>query len=119
MATLKAFSLAFKPGEAVLTFKVSGVDDADPQYQFFRKACYKERGVFVITECMSQEELEYLYLRNDIYLSLHRSEGYGLTIREAMLHGLYVVATGWSWNIDFMNREKAFTVQYTLVPIDM
>jgi len=52
-----------------------------------------------------------------VYLSLHRSEGYGLTIREAMLHNLYIVATGWSGNMDFMEGERVFPAPYTLVPV--
>lgn len=63
--------------------------------------------------------MDELYLRHDVYLSLHRSEGYGLTIREAMLHGLYVIATGWSGNMDFMGGERCYAVPYTLVPVNL
>lgn len=119
LAVLQAFTLAFKPGAAELTFKVSGVKEHSELFKIFRNICSKTIGVHIITDVLSPEALNELYLHHDIYLSLHRSEGYGLTIREAMLHGLYVVATGWSGNMDFMTGELAYPVPYTLVPMDM
>ena len=41
----------------------------------------------------------------DCYVSLHRSEGLGLTMAEAMAVGKPVVATAWSGNLDFMSDE--------------
>lgn len=52
----------------------------------------------------------------DILLSLHRAEGFGLTLAEAMRRGKVVVATGWSGNIDFMTAENSCPVAYRLVP---
>jgi glycosyltransferase involved in cell wall biosynthesis len=52
----------------------------------------------------------------DCMLSLHRSEGYGFAIAEAMALGRAVVATGWSGNMDFMTGPGAFMVPYRLVP---
>ena len=42
----------------------------------------------------------------DVYVSLHRSEGLGLAMAEAMLMGKPVVATGYSGNTEFMNEEE-------------
>ena len=47
----------------------------------------------------------------DAYVSLHRSEGTGLTITDAMALGKPVIATGWSGNMDFMNVANSFPVQ--------
>ncbi|MDD2967111.1 MAG: glycosyltransferase [Desulfovibrionaceae bacterium] len=117
LAALQAFSLAFKDGEAELTFKVSNVQ-ADPNaFDAFKNACTQVPCVHIITQAMTSDELTSLYCQNDIYLSLHRSEGYGLTIREAMLCGLHIVATGWSGNMDFMTGELAHPVPYTLIPL--
>jgi glycosyltransferase involved in cell wall biosynthesis len=52
----------------------------------------------------------------DIVLSLHRGEGFGLVLAEAMLLGKSVVATGWSGNTDFMDGTNAALVGYRLVP---
>jgi hypothetical protein len=53
----------------------------------------------------------------DAYVSLHRSEGLGLTITEAMAHGKPVVATGWSGNTDVMHAGNSFPIDYRLVDI--
>jgi len=57
-----------------------------------------------------------LYSSADAVLSLHRSEGFGLVLAEAMLHGLAVVATNWSGNVDFLTDKNGMPVSYTLVP---
>ncbi len=119
LAALKAFELAFAPGEAELTFKINNSQADSQAFDAFRHACARVPGVRLLTETLSAEALEDLYLRHDVYLSLHRSEGYGLTIREAMLHGLHAVATGWSGNMDFMHGALAHPVPYALVPVNM
>jgi hypothetical protein len=54
----------------------------------------------------------------DVYVSLHRAEGIGLTIADAMALGKPVIATGWSGNTDFMNIANSFPVSYRLVELD-
>lgn len=113
-AILAAFSRAFLPGEADLTFKVSHPDADRARYQKFREACQRVPGARLIEDVYSWEEMERLYQAHDVYISLHRSEGFGLTIREALNMGLCVLATGWSGNMDFMNHPNAQAVPYSL-----
>jgi glycosyltransferase involved in cell wall biosynthesis len=54
----------------------------------------------------------------DVYMSLHRSEGFGLPLAEALCGGMPVVATGWSGNIDFMNAANSYLLEYSLVDVD-
>lgn len=58
-----------------------------------------------------------LYASSDAFVSLHRSEGLGLSLVEAMSLGLPVVATGWSGNVDFMTPENSCPVDFTLAPV--
>ena len=51
-------------------------------------------------------------------MSLHRSEGFGLTIAEAMLIGKPVITTGYSGNLDFATDETALLVDYKLIPVE-
>ncbi len=53
----------------------------------------------------------------DIVISLHRSEGFGLVPAQAMALGKPVIATGWSGNLDFMNKNNSALVSYSLMPV--
>ncbi|MFN2463696.1 MAG: glycosyltransferase family 4 protein [Candidatus Dormibacteria bacterium] len=53
----------------------------------------------------------------DCYISLHRSEGFGLTLAEAMLLGKPTIATGYSGNLDFMTSENSYLVRAAEVPV--
>ena len=62
-------------------------------------------------------EVQDLVAACDVYVSLHRSEGTGLTISDAMGLGKPVIATNWSGNTDFMNESNSYPVSYKLVPL--
>ena len=51
----------------------------------------------------------------DCFVSLHRSEGFGLAMAEAMALGKPVIATNWSGNTDFMNPHNAACIDFRLV----
>ena len=52
----------------------------------------------------------------DVFISLHRSEGYGLNIKECLEHGIPTLATAWSGNMDYMNTyPHSFPIDYHLV----
>lgn len=51
---------------------------------------------------------------SDVYVSLHRAEGFGLGMAEAMCLGKPVIATGYSGNMDYMTPETSYLVDYTL-----
>lgn len=73
--------------------------------------------VYIIAEELTGRTLARLYGRADAFLSLHRSEGFGLCLAEAMAHGLPVVATGYSGNLDFMDAESAYLIDHKVVPV--
>jgi glycosyltransferase involved in cell wall biosynthesis len=50
----------------------------------------------------------------DCYVSLHRSEGLGLTMAEAMGIEKPVIATGYSGNLDFMTPDNSYLVDYAI-----
>lgn len=73
--------------------------------------------VYVIAEELTRQTVARLYARADAYLSLHRSEGFGLCLAEAMAHGLPVVATGYSGNLDFMDAQSAYLIEHRVIPV--
>jgi len=84
------------------------------------RAAAAEAGgrVIVIDRVFSTDETISLMDACDAYISLHRSEGLGLTMAEAMLLAKPVIATGYSGNLDFMNPTNSLLVDYQLVEID-
>jgi glycosyltransferase involved in cell wall biosynthesis len=74
--------------------------------------------VYFVDAVLNRPQVNLLMSLVDAYASLHRSEGFGLTMAEAMALGKPVVATGYSGNTDFMRPSNSFLVDYELVQID-
>ena len=66
---------------------------------------------------LSREEMFGLQNTIDCYVSLHRSEGFGLGMAECMYLGKPVIATGYSGNLDFMDRDNSLLVDYKMIPL--
>ena len=77
----------------------------------------RDAPVTVIDRYFTRAEVLGLVQACDAYVSLHRCEGFGLTLAEAMSLGKPVVATYYSGNVDFMSPWNSFPVPYRLVPI--
>jgi glycosyltransferase involved in cell wall biosynthesis len=73
--------------------------------------------IHVIDCSLTAPERDALMAGCDCYVSLHRSEGFGLTIAEAMAHAKPVIATAYSGNVDFITRENAYLVDFELVVV--
>ncbi len=75
------------------------------------------KNIYYITDNLSRKEIESLIADVDVLVSLHRSEGFGLPLAEAMYLGTPVIATGWSANVEFMENDCSCLVNYTLTEI--
>ncbi len=71
----------------------------------------------LVDRWMTDAQRRALAARADCYVSLHRSEGFGLTMAEAMALGKPVIATGYSGNLDFMDSSTAYLVGHGLVEV--
>jgi len=69
----------------------------------------------IITDTIEKADLLRLIRSSTAYVSLHRSEGFGLFLAEAMALGRPVVATGYSGNMDYMTEDTSWPVKYELV----
>lgn len=79
---------------------------------------YKDiSNIIIISEHFSKSKLHSLIQQCDVLISLHGSEGFGLTIAEAMAYGKIVIGTGYSGNLDFMNINNSFLVKYDFTTI--
>jgi len=66
----------------------------------------------IVTEYIDRAQVEALIAAMDVYVSLHRSEGFGYTLAEAMMLGVPAMATGYSGNLDFMTEANSYLVDY-------
>jgi glycosyltransferase involved in cell wall biosynthesis/SAM-dependent methyltransferase len=73
--------------------------------------------IVLMDDYLDPEDKDRLMRSCDCYVSLHRSEGLGLTVAEAMFHGKPVIATNYSGTTELMTPENSFPVGYELVPI--
>ena len=74
-------------------------------------------NIQVIDGFLDDDALRSLYLSADVLLSLHRAEGFGLPMLEAMALGVPVIATAYSGNLDFMTEVTGMLVPARTVPV--
>lgn len=75
-------------------------------------------GGVLIDQNMTGSEFANLFHVADVYVSLHRSEGFGLGLAESMAIGKPVIGTAYSGNLDFMSASNSCLVGYTLREVD-
>jgi glycosyltransferase involved in cell wall biosynthesis len=118
LAAIEAFRRAFPAGSGpTLVLKSINGDRWLAQLEELRAAAAGRSDIRVIDGYLSAEENAGLMATCDCYVSLHRSEGFGLTMAEAMAYGKPVVATAYSGNLMFMTDETSYLVPYELTPI--
>ena len=117
-AAIDAFREAYgeNPEHVKLVIKINNPKEAD--IAFVEEHIGGKAGYTLITERMEKEKLNSLIRLCDVFLSLHRAEGFGLVMAEAMALGTPAVATGWSANAEFMPEDASCPVKYTLVPVN-
>jgi glycosyltransferase involved in cell wall biosynthesis len=117
LALIDAFKTAFAPSEPVrLVIKCVNAD-SDPDGFAAMNARARGYPIDFHAGYWPSQDLRDLMAACDAYVSLHRSEGTGLTITDAMALGKPVIATSWSGNVDFMDVSNSFPVRYELVEL--
>ncbi|MEG4960848.1 MULTISPECIES: glycosyltransferase [unclassified Microcoleus] len=118
LAVIQAFKQAFGEDDGVLlTIKSSNSNKFPEERASLNSAIANNSNIKHLDGYLSKDEINGLLYNCDCYVSLHRCEGFGLTMAEAMFYGKPVIATGYSSNTEFMNVGNSFLVKYKLVPI--
>jgi glycosyltransferase involved in cell wall biosynthesis len=112
LAVLRAFRDAFgKREDCELIVKVNHADAFPERLRCLREQA-AEHSARLMEETFRHEDVAALIAASDCVVSLHRSEGFGLVLGEAMLMGKPVIATAYSGNLDFTTPSTAFLVSY-------
>ena len=119
LGLIEAFKRAFHRTEDVFLY-LKSVHGNQHSHDFasLRVAAGGQTNITITDAVYTREEVDALVHFCDCYVSLHRSEGFGFPIAEAMKAGKPVVVTAYSGNMDFTNSENSFLVNYKLSRIE-
>ncbi len=114
----RGFCRAFEPGAGPSLVIKSICGDEFPAEREALAAATRDRPeIHLLKDTVSAGMKDAMIAGCDCYVSLHRSEGLGLTMAEAMYFGRPVIATAYSGNLDFMNEGNSYLVPHTMVEI--
>jgi glycosyltransferase involved in cell wall biosynthesis len=119
LGAVRAFQRAFTPGDRRAFLLVKG-NRAHLNLEAWSQLRHQVQGwpnIRLWDQVISRPQVHRLIQLCDAVLSLHRSEGFGLVMAEAMALGRVAVATGWSGNLDFMDESNSALVRYDLVKV--
>ena len=113
---IKAFVKAFPNNNDVCL--VIKINNSQPKHiREIKKQLKTVKHYRLIAKVLDNPDLYSLISLCDAFVSLHRGEGFGLVMAEAMLLGTVCIATNYSANTDFMNKDNSCLVDYKLCPI--
>ncbi len=119
LGVIAAFRRAFPGNERVRLFiKLGNVEFQPELHARLREVTRVDARIVPLVGYLARPELWSLMASVDCFVSLHRAEGFGLGMAEAMACGKAVIATGWSGNVDFTRPGNALVVDYSLVALE-
>jgi glycosyltransferase involved in cell wall biosynthesis len=117
LGILTAFRAAFGTSSNTrLILKINHAEHRPAEMTRIREAA-SGMAVTIIDRTMDRAHVNGLIHMSDCLVSLHRSEGFGFTMAEAMYLAKPVIATAYSGNLDFTTADNSFLVGYDLVPV--
>jgi FkbM family methyltransferase len=113
-----AFQKAFPGRDDVrLTIKTINSERRPVEAERLRAAVADDDRIELLERYLSVDELHDLYARSTCYVSLHRSEGFGLTVAEAMARAMPVISTHYSSTTEFLDEHTGWPIPYRLVKV--
>ena len=118
MDVIKAFKMAFSPQDTNVGLVIKLKANSLEEEKMLQNELKGYENIYFVKEILTKPQVGSLLQCVDVFVSLHRAEGFGLVMAEAMLLGTPVIATNWSANTEFMNEKVACMVDYTLVKLE-
>jgi len=120
IGALEAFQRAWgdRPQAVYFVLKISNSNVRPDAMKIVADYVDRNRSIILIDGYLDRPSVNALIYNCDCYVSLHRSEGFGLPLAEAMYMGKPVIGTGWSGNMDFMNIGNSLPVRYRIVEFE-
>lgn len=104
--------------DVCLVLKLHGADAMPEAANKIKEIASAAHGrILLIDQEVSDNDVKNLVRCCDVFVSLHRAEGFGRGLAEAMSLSKPVVATAYSGNLDFMDADTACLVGYDLIPV--
>lgn len=118
IGVMQAFMQAFdkEDGKVGLVIKINNPVKED--IKKIKTIMNGYQNIYFIQDTLSRDQVNSLIQCVDVVVSLHRAEGFGLVLAEAMLLGTPTIATNWSSNTEFMNSDVSCMVDYKLITIE-
>lgn len=119
IGVIQAFKAAFgrDDKQVGLVIKMSGEELSGSDKERLESYLAEYDNIYVMTGNYRKTEVNSLLAAVDVFVSLHRAEGFGLVMAEAMMVGTPVIATNWSANTEFMNSDVACMVDYKMTEV--
>jgi glycosyltransferase involved in cell wall biosynthesis len=119
LGVIEAFTKAFEPGSgASLVIKSINADRDPGGRERLESAAARHPDVTVIDGYLDAADKNAMVAAADCFVSLHRSEGFGLLLAEAMYFGVPTIATRYSGNLEFMTDQNSYLVECEIGPIE-
>jgi glycosyltransferase involved in cell wall biosynthesis len=116
---IEAFSKAFDSTDRVeLLIKTTGAEKFKKLHAQLNRSVFNKKNIKIVNLDMDKNQVNHLINDCNCYVSMHHSEGFGLTLAEAMYLGKPTVATNYSGNTEFMNENNSYLVDYELGSIE-
>lgn len=118
VGAIEAYKKAFDVNDdsVGLVIKTSNTDF--DKIESVKKLLEGYKNIYFITEVLEKTAVNSLIKDVEVFVSLHRAEGFGIVMAEAMLVNTVCIATNWSSNIEFMNKDIACMVDYSFVTLE-
>jgi|GEM_PF-612506 len=122
LGVIRAFKQAFPKSstQVGLVLKINNVNTVHTDQEMLaliREEIKGHGSIYLLESDMTRSEIDALLAACDCFVSLHRSEGFGLGPAEAMSLGKPVIVTKWSGNMDYMTPANSVGIDYELIPI--